>query len=229
MGDAVVADFLRWIPPEMRDVSGVLLNSGREAFTGCSDVYLLGTNPGGDETETVAEQVRRALEDEDSNWSSFRDDSWRNGTRQPGTHPMQRSVLHLLKQLGLDPGAVPASNLVFVRSRREGHIPRARMQAWAEDCWPFHEAMIEQLGVRVIVCFGVTTSEFVCSKLAAHVETDRFVEANRRGWPSRTYQSPSGISVVHATHPSVASWWSPATDISPLVRNALRDSPLEAT
>jgi hypothetical protein len=56
--DTAVADFLRWIPPGIRDVSGVLLNSGREAFTGSSDVYLLGINPGGDpgvETETVAD------------------------------------------------------------------------------------------------------------------------------------------------------------------------------
>ena len=211
-GDAVVADFPRWIPPEIRDVSGVLLNSGREAFTGCSGVYLLGSNPGGDpavETETVADQARRALEGEDSNWSSFRDDSWQNGTRKPGTVPMQRSVLHLLKQPGLDPGAVPASNMVFVRSRREGDIPGDQMRTLAKACWPFHEAMIEQLGVRVIVCFGGKTSEFVCDKLAAHVETDRFVEANRRRWTSRTYLSPHGISVVDARHPSVASRWSP--------------------
>jgi hypothetical protein len=131
VGDAAVADFLRWIPPEIRDVSGVLLNSGRAAFTGCSDVYLLEINPGGDptaETETVADQVRRALEGENSNWSSFRDDSWANGTRPPGTFGMQPRVLHLLEQLGLDPGAVPASNLVFVRSRREGtsFLPRCK-------------------------------------------------------------------------------------------------------
>lgn len=133
-------------------------------------------------------------------------------------------MLHLVSKLGLDPGLVPSSNLVFARSRRENDVASAQMQLWAESCWGFHKTMIERLQVRVIVCFGQSVADFVRMKVDAHDERDRFVEANNRGWTSRTFAGRTGIRVVHTTHPSRADGRNPAADVSPLVERALHDA-----
>lgn len=224
MSDAPVLDeILRRIPEEQRDLSGSVLYSGREAFTRTSRLYLLGINPGGDpdaEVETVQEQAARVLRHEHGTWSAYRDDSWGPGA-DPGTWGMQPRVLHLLRELALDPGHVPASNMVFARSRREGNVASRQMRAWAEACWPFHEQVINRLGVRVIVCFGGTVAGFVREKLDAHEQADSFVEANRRRWTSRSFRNDDGMTVIQASHPSVADWRNPAADITTLVSRAL--------
>lgn len=185
----------------------------------------MGLNPGGDPElvgGTVAAQATGVLLNMPANCSAYRDESWAANARPPGTWGMQPRVLHLLDRLGLDPGTVPASNLVFVRSRREADIPGEQMTMMAEACWPFHQAVIKRLGVRVIVCFGGTTATVVRLKTGALEEVDRFVEANNRRWTSRAFRSPDGSTVVQVTHPSIADWRSPQTDITPLVARALR-------
>jgi hypothetical protein len=223
-GDPILGEIQGLVPKDVRDLSGAVLYSGREAWSGDSPLYLMGINPGGDprlEKRTVSEQVEQVLSANPANWSAYRDDSWANGTRPPGTSGMQPRVLHLFERLALDPSTVPASNLVFVRSRREGDIGSLQMRTWAELCWPFHKAIIQKLGVRVIVCFGATVSDFVRSKVGAHEKVDHFVETNSRRWASQTFQSPSQLRVVHVTHPSIANWCNPVTDPSELVVRAL--------
>ena len=228
--DPLTDELVGLVPPDLRDVSGHLLYTGRDAWTGPSPLYLMGVNPGGDPDvirETVTSSTERILRHEAANWSAYRDDRWTypsGGTRPPGTAPMQQNVLHMLSTLGLDPGTVPASNLVFVRSRAEGDIPRQQMRALAEACWPFHRGVIDRLGIRVVVCFGGTAGDFVRANIGARHEVDRFVEANGRGWTSRTYRGRSGVKVVQVTHPSRAMWLNPAADVSPPIGRALGDA-----
>ena len=152
--DPLTDELVGLVPPDLRDVSGHLLYTGRDAWTDPSPLYLMGVNPGGDPDvirETVTSSTERILRREAANWSAYRDDRWTHpsgDTRPPGTAPMQQNVLHMLSTLGLDPGTVPASNLVFVRSRAEGDIPRQQMRALAEACWPFHRGVIDRLGIR---------------------------------------------------------------------------------
>lgn len=230
MGDdlPLLDQILGLVPQNLREVPGSLLYSGRDAFANGSALYLMGINPGGDpirEPETVAAHARKVLRFKPANFSEYRDGCWpapgHGGPRPPGSAPMQQRVLHLLDTLALDPGTVPASNLVFARSRREGHIPPEQMRAWAEECWPFHQAMIKRLGARVIVCFGGTVGDFVRAKVGAREKSDQFTEGNNRRWTSRTFRGDGGIRVVQATHPSIADWCNPATDMSPLVMRAL--------
>ncbi|KRA32509.1 hypothetical protein ASD81_13210 [Nocardioides sp. Root614] len=222
--DNIVDKILGMVPPDLLGASGSLLYSGRDAFSGSSPLYLMGINPGGDPDELVQSSIHSdtdwMLRDRPANWSRYRDESWGPGAA-PGTWKMQPRVLHLLNRLGLDPGEVPSSNLIFVRSRREADLARDHMTSMAEACWPFHQAVIERLGVRVVVCFGGTVSGFVRGKLGANQETDRFVEVNKRNWTSRTFRAPSGLTVVQATHPSIADWCNPNTDVSDLVARAL--------
>ena len=70
--------------------------------------------------------------------------------KAPGRHGMQPRILHMFKMVGLDPGAVPASNLVFVRSRRERDIVDV-FETLAHRCWPFHRNVIDTLCPKVVL------------------------------------------------------------------------------
>jgi uracil-DNA glycosylase len=107
-----------------------------------------------------------------------------------------------------------------VRSAREKDINK-RFQQLAELCWPFHQAVIERLDVRVVLCFGRRSGSLVRERLSANTPVDRFVENNNRRWTSTSYKNSNGIAVVVATHPSIADWTTPATDPSLLVKRML--------
>jgi uracil-DNA glycosylase len=134
---------------------------------------------------------------------------------------MQPRVLHLLRQLNLEPGNVPASNVIFVRSAREKDINNQFRQL-AELCWPFHQTVIETLGVRVVLCFGQKSGDWVCKQLNANIKVDQFVEQyEKRHWTSISYKNSDGVAVVVATHPSIADWTTPSADPSLLVKRML--------
>lgn len=135
---------------------------------------------------------------------------------------MQRRVLHLLKTVGLDPGEVPASEVVFLRSTDWTKL--GDFESLARDCWPFHQGVIERLGVRVIVCLGRKAGHWVRNRLSAHEKVDEFVEDNRRLWKSRVHTNGDGLAVATLTHPSQAAWTVPATDPTGLVVRALDQS-----
>lgn len=228
MNDDLTAEILDAIPASLRGLSGTALYSGLEAWIDACPIYLLGINPGGDPDEitgTIYEGAARLLNSpEFHSYSEYRDSQWGapgGGLRPAGAHPFQRSVMHLLDALDLDAGKVPSSNMVYVRSRRAHHIDSDAMDGWAEECWPFHERMIERLGVRVVVAMGGQVGRFVRQKLRTGPDpVETFREANRRGWASHTFTGP-GPWVVQLTHPSVANWRNPDSDPTGLVVRAL--------
>lgn len=221
---AVIAELLDAIPESLRDHSGTALDSGLASWTGSCPIYLLGYNPGGEPgTDTIYGNAENLLRNFPANYSGYRDGTWNPGGRwhAKGQAPMQRRVLYLLDRLGLDPGDVPTSNVIYVRSRQLAHLSREQADGWAEDCWPFHARMIERLGVKVIVCLGGDAAWFVRDKLNAHTHVDTFKETYAtRHWASRTYTGP-GPTVVQLTHPGRADWTSPVADPTGLVVRAL--------
>lgn len=207
------------VPPSLLDVSGHLLYSGRQAWSGVSQLYVMGLNPGGDPgsiAETVRESTRRILASS-PNYSAYRDDRW---IGPAGAAPMQRSVLHMFERIGIDPGLVPSTNLIFARSRAAIDIA-PQMFDLADVCWPFHAASIVRAGARVVVCFGSDAARYVRTRLRANSEVDSYIETNGRGWVSRTFQNAEGMQVVQLTHPSRVAWRNPASDPTPLVQRAL--------
>jgi uracil-DNA glycosylase family 4 len=127
----------------------------------------------------------------------------------------------MFKALGLGAGAVPASNLIFVRSRREGTLAGDASEL-ADACWPFHQFLIESLKPRVIVCLGKTVGDYVRAKTAGHRVSATFTEQNERKWQSMSYAA-NGLKVVVVTHPSIADWTKRHTDPTPLIASALHD------
>ncbi len=220
----MIEDFARLVPRSLMHKSGKVFYSGRSAFEQPSEIYILGLNPGGDAqdqaSETVSWHTERVLETEQHNWSAYRDESW--GGALPGTHRMQRRMLYLFRRLDLDAGNVPASNVAFLRSSREDKL-EGDVQELASQCWPFHESVIEKLGVRVIVCLHGTATNWVCNQVGAHRQVDEFIERNGRRWGSRTFISPEGLTVVGLTYPGIADWTTRATDPTHLVVRALRE------
>lgn len=211
------------IPSSLFNRSGSVFYSGRDAFKSKSPLYVLGLNPGGNpdiqSQETVSKHTVKVLNDMPDNWSAYRDESWRD--TQPGRTGMQPRVLHLLNRLSLDPGIVPSSNVVFLRSARERDI-KNEYQSLAELCWPFHQAAIEQLEPKAILCFGLMAGGFVRKKLEAHQQVDEFVEMNRRRWNSRAFSNNRGQLVVVATHPSIADWTTQPADPSEMIQRILK-------
>jgi hypothetical protein len=214
------------IPAELLPCSGKVFYSGRIAFAGPAPLYVLGVNPGGDpggkrQMETVAAHTDWVANAAPSDWSAYRDESWKS--RPPGQGGMQPRILHMFEVLGLNPGAVPASNLVFVRSRREAAIAND-FKRLAGICWAFHRYVIENLCPSVILCLGKTAGDYVCAQVGALERYATFTEQNERRWQSHAYRSRSGVKVVVATHPSIANWSSVPSDPTGLVASALHDA-----
>jgi hypothetical protein len=221
----MIDDLFRSVPTHLLNESGTVFYSGRDAFSNASRLYLLGLNPGGSPADQARETLlwhsNRVLSEEPNNWSAYRDESWQNAP--PGTRGMQPRVLHALHRLGLDPGRVPSSNLIFIRTAREIDL-KGREHALADACWAFHERVINTLNIKVVLCFGRTSGDWVRRKLGAveHVET--FVENNSRGWKSQAFRNTNGTGVVITTHPSIAAWNTPAADPTHLVEHLLNSS-----
>jgi uracil-DNA glycosylase len=133
---------------------------------------------------------------------------------------MQPRVRHLLRGLDRDPRRVPASNVVFVRTAREADLA-AEKAALLEACWPLHQAVIDGLGIRTILCFGGTAGAWVRERLQAHGLAGSFVERNARRWRSLAHLDQQGRCVVTLTHPSIAKWDARATYPTPFVRAML--------
>ena len=220
----MIDEFRVLIPDSVLSASGAVFYSGRAAFSTPSPLYILGLNPGGSPLlqadDTVRKHTDMVLNEKPNHWSEYQDETWLDG-HERGASGMQPRVVHLLKRLGFDPQNTPASNVVFVRSALERDIV-SRFSKIAEDCWPFHQAVIERLGVRVVLCFGQRAGNWVCSQLNATNLVDNFVEKNKRHWQSRAYRTANGITVVVATHPSRADWANPLTDPTGLVRRMMQ-------
>lgn len=222
----MIQAFYERVPESMRQLSGAVFNSGSEAFGKPSPLYVLGLNPGGDPEKHVMETVEyhsRQVFDKPGVWSAYRDDSWDG--RTPGTAGMQPGVLHALECLDLAPHSVPTSNLIFVRTRAEKDIKR--FPVLADLCWPFHEAVIDQLNVKVVLCFGRKTGNWVRKRVRANKLVDRFVETNKRNWKSEAFVNPEGLHVIVASHPARAAWTTKDADPSLMIKSVLSSANIQ--
>jgi hypothetical protein len=213
--------FAELVAPDLYERSGAVFYSGRTAFGAPSKLYLLGLNPGGAPTAQAVETIARDLakwRNGPERWSAYLDASWRGSA--PGAFGIQPRILHMFNRLGLDPRAVPASNVVFVRTSNEGALAAEKARLLAQ-CWPVHRAVIDALGVTTVLCLGGTAGRWVRSLLGADELTGHFVEANSRRWRSEAHIGDNGTCVVTLTHPSRADWTNPAADPVPLVREML--------
>ncbi|MBI1390285.1 MAG: hypothetical protein GC154_17735 [bacterium] len=215
----MIEEFVQLIPKSLLSKSGKVFYSGRAAFSSSSLIYILGLNPGGSPVKQKSETVELdVLNDLPEEWSAYCDESWLNNP--PGTHGLQPRVLHLLKKTKLDPRRIPSSNLIFERSSSSKDL-KGRFNQLAEECWPFHQRVIDSLEIRIILCLGINTGNWVARKIGANLEIDHFTEKNKRCWRSTALKNSTGLCVVKLTHPSRANWKALATDPTQLVESVL--------
>ena len=209
--------FARLVPESLLDCSGEVFYSGRSAFSGSRPVYLLGYNPGSDpggNRSTVRVSIEEACSRKTDRFSLYYQD-WGPGRLKD----MQRSIKHFFLDSGLCPELTPSSNCVFVRSRDARAIRSAKRHQLEDACWPFHEAVIEQLGVKAILCMGDHAYKAV---------RRRFRPANlidEQPWSAtqahRAYRTASGMRLCQLVHPSYGHWQCPKYNPTPLVRRLL--------
>ena len=141
-------EIAKLVPADLMKCSGEVFYSGRAAFTRPSLVYPVGDKPG------FGTQFRQPQQAEAEN--SGREHRVRENKagvlltvlRQVGgsrARLMQKGVQHLFENTDLVADATPASNCIFVRTRRANKLRNRR--GLEELCWPFHKAVIERLGV----------------------------------------------------------------------------------
>lgn len=214
----MIEEFAKLIPSSLMDLSGAVFYSGRNAFQGEKILYIIGLNPGGSnesqKDDTISRHLEKVLANENPSWSEYKDEIWLG---EPGKYGLQPRILHLLNELNISPYEVPASNICFVRSPREKNISY-KLHDYAELCWPFHEKVIIELKIKVILCFGISAGSIVRQKLEANVLIDKFIETNNRRWESQVFKNDKGQIVIVATHPSIADWTNVNTDPSDLVK-----------
>jgi uracil-DNA glycosylase family 4 len=225
-----VQELMRLVPTDLYDHSGRVFYSGKHAFSNKGSVYLIGKNPGGDPAlqseETISSCIKFIIDEAPDRWSAYCDESWTG--RPVGKAKLQLGVQHLLSKIGLSPREVPASNLIFVRSRQSNHIDRDIERRLIDICWPFHAAVIRLLQPKAVICFGVETGQIVRRKLGAEQELGRCSERNRRRWTSYAWSTSEGLPVFGLTHPGRASWLSASADPSELVVSVLHHQDSEA-
>ena len=215
------------LPENLLDKSGAVFAAGPSAFAQCSAVYMLGLNPGGDPATHASWTVRRNIAEtirRSEPYSSYLDEDWKSedGTvsRNCGQAPLQKRVKHLLHRLGLDPRAVPSSNLVFERSRNEADID-LRMGQLVKTCWPFHAAVIKAQNIRAVLALGKTAGWWAREAIGAHEKIDHFTETNNRRWRNTAHANREGVLVCTLIHPARAAWSNPTADPSEMVRRVL--------
>ncbi|MBI1233040.1 MAG: hypothetical protein GC208_00865 [Alphaproteobacteria bacterium] len=217
----MIADLIETVPDDLLDQSGKVFYSGRDAFQPGRPVYVLGYNPGGAPADRPGETLRQNIDDvtrrRPANWSAYRDECW--GGKPAGRAKFQPVMCDFLESLGLDPGEVPASNLIFVRSSRAADLNHAHTHV--DRCWPFHARVLDTVNPQAIIALGSQTGGIIRSRLKVETEIARFVEPNNRGWTSLAHRAPDGRLIFTLTHPSVARWTTPATDPRNMVTSVL--------
>lgn len=218
--EAALAD----LPQSILGRSGSVFYSGWQSLQKPSALYLIGLNPGGNPVEQSQNTVARHIaefRERTQPWSAYVDERWESA--KPGAWGMQPRIQHLFRSLDadVDPRLVPASNVVFVRTRNEADL-KTQKRELMNACWPVHKAVIEALETRVVLCLGKTSGLWVRERLEAHKEIDKLTECNRRRWSSYSHEAADGRIVVTLTHPSRADWRNPAADPSPLIKRALQ-------
>lgn len=210
------------MPATTLDRSGAIFYSAPPAFREQKSVYILGLNPGGDPVSQADNSIRRqysAWRQQEEPWSAYVDEVWEGKTA--GAHGMQPRVRHLANAINIDLRLTPASNVLFVRSSTEATLLEDKEQLFGA-CWPVHQAVIDELGVRMILAFGGTAGWWLRERVQAHEKIDEFKETNARGWTSTAHRSPDGFVVCTLTHPGRADWRNPDADPSPMVGRTLR-------
>lgn len=216
----MIEQFADLVPDHLLDLSGEVFASGRIAFSRQSPIYMLAQHPGeGTANDTLRANIAEVVDGPDGYWSSMIDDQW--GPEGPGKHPAQKNILMGFADTRFELRETPSSTLIFPRIGGDVEAD-PNYAAYADDCWPFHQAVIDSLRVRLVLCLGKTVGGAVRRRLGAHDLVSEFTETIPvRGWTSTIHSSPSGVMVASLSSPWRTDWSNPSLNPLPLCERAL--------
>lgn len=231
----MIEQFANFIPSELKDCSGAVFYSGRDAFSGIKDIYVLGLNPGGDlskrSEDTIGRHTDKVLSEKPDRWSEYSCERWWEGKQygERGKSGIQPSVIHLIEKLGYDPRDIPASNVGFVRSRDEEALKEwcieegIELDALYNSCWQVHRGVISHIQPKIILCMG-RSAQYVLQK---KTKADRRIDNLSKSYSTCRYlvevfRNERGCRLASVTHPSRGiKWTEEQSDPSGVVRQAL--------
>jgi hypothetical protein len=229
----MIAQIAKSIPSELKDCSGAVFYSGRDAFSGIKDIDVLGLNPGGDlnkrRNDTIEKHTDEVLSKKPDQWSEYSCECWWEGKQygERGKSGIQPSVIHLINKLGYDPCNIPASNVGFVRSRDEGALKEwcnkegIKLDELFNSCWQVHREVIGYTQPKLILCMG-RAAERVLRKKTNKIEIIHKKMINRRRYLVEVFRNERGCRLASVTHPSRGiRWTEEKSDPSDVVRQAL--------
>lgn len=209
--------FAGLVPKSQLDSPGEVFYSGRDAFSGSRPVYLLGYNPGSDPgggRSTVRWSIEEACNRKEGRFSLYYED-WGPARRKD----MQRGLKQFFLESGLCPELTPSSNCIFVRSPNVSAIRAGARRQLEDECWRFHQAVIDQLGVRAIICMGGDAYKAVSRRFEdVKPVADQPWSATQS---HRAYRTADGMQLFQLIHPSYGHWHDPTYSPAPLVRQLL--------
>ena len=229
----MIEQFANFIPPELKDCSGAVFYSGRGAFSGIKDIYVLGLNPGGDlskrSDDTIGRHTDRVLSEKPDRWSEYSCERWWEGKQygERGKSGIQPSVVYLIEKLGYDPRDIPASNVGFVRSRDKEALKEwcneegIKLDKLYNSCWQVHREVISHIQPKLILCMG-REAEGVILKKTDKVESIDKVMIHEGSYLVEVFQNEHGCRLASVRHPSRGiKWTEERSDPSGIVRQAL--------
>jgi len=192
-----LTNFARMQLEPILDLSGKVLYSSAATLKP-GQVYLLGHNPGGSPILRASRTIRVSLDALPSKTTNdYFDERWKDRATS-GTSFLQLRVKWLLKNLGLDPREVAASNLIFPRSVAAAE---SRFAEFSELCWPVHERILDIVTPNLVIAFGNSSESpytFIRGKYKASTE---ITEPSGHGsWSCRSFEVPRRFRVVGLPH-----------------------------
>lgn len=191
----VVAVARRELAP-FTGASGNVLYSGASTLR-AGAVYILGLNPGGDPNQLRWQTIRRVLDELPSkSENEYLDVSWQG--REAGESLLQRRVRALADMLGVELRDVCASNLIFMRSKDANDCGYPDL---ADACWPVHQAILDIVRPRLVVCFGNSgRSPYAFLRREFGDPEETTFPSGHGEWQCRIFRSSSGPTVAGLPH-----------------------------
>ena len=166
-------------------------------------VYFLGLNPGGGPQNNPEGTLGASLRQSRAGKNEFAHAVWGDPPRQtkPGQSILQRRVKTLFAIMGLRTCSVPASNLVFTRSRNlKSH---GNFSAAVTRCKPVHDIFLNAIRPRLILTHG----NHALVEQALSMKFDRKCCAEHGSWQIRKGHHIHNERIIHVLNLPHLSFW----------------------
>ena len=189
----------------------------------------MGLNPGGDPVkqrhEAISAHTDGVLHDKPDLRSEYSCESWlvRGRYCEPGEGGFQPSVVCLIEKLGQDPRDVPASNIVFVRTKNAKDLKDK--DKLANDCWPLHRKVISQIQPILILSMGRAAQRILQEKTRSFEKSCSIRTGNGKNYLAEIFRNERGCLYASVVHSSRANKWTNAnSDPSNVIGRVLEEA-----